>query len=73
MFGGLYFGQTEFAAVPYVATLDLVPVPPDLSLDTSVTPTGGGGWSHRGPVKLPQRKAPGFKPPVFKKPNPYRW
>lgn len=35
--------------------------------------TGGGGWSHRGRVTLPQRKTPGFKPPVFKKPSPYRW
>jgi len=57
MFGAHAFGTEEFAVVAEVT----VPV------------TGGGGWSHRGPVKLPQRKSPEWKPPVFKKPNPYRW
>lgn len=58
MFGAQYFGQDEPAVV---------------LIDETARPTGGGGWQHRGPVKLPQRKTPEFKPPVFKKPNPYRW
>lgn len=59
MFGALYFGQMEVSGVE----VD----------EDAVTPTGGGGWSYRGPVNLPQRKKPEWKPPVFKKPNPYRW
>ena len=42
-------------------------------LVTVVVTTGSGGWTHRGPIKLPERKKPGFKPVSFKKPNPYRW
>lgn len=59
MFGAHAFGTEEFAVIAE-----------DIE---AVTATGGGGWSHRGPVRLPQRRRPEWKPPVFKKPNPYRW
>jgi hypothetical protein len=58
MFGAPMFAESPFGGTP---------------ADAPAVPTGGGGWSHRGPVKLPQRKSPEWKPPVFKKPNPYRW
>lgn len=60
MFGAHYFGQVPFAGVAATA-------------ESTTGPRGGGGWQHRGPVKLPQRKSPEWKPPTFKKINPYRW
>ena len=59
MFGAQYFGQAPFA------TSEGTAVP--------IRPAGGGGWTHRAPVTLPERKTPEFKPPKFQKPKPYSW
>ncbi len=58
MFGAQYFGQDEPAVV---------------LVDETQRPTGGGGWQHRGPVRLPSRHTPKFTPPKFPSPKPYRW
>ena len=59
MFGAQYAGQEDFGGV--VSAL-----PP-------VTSTGGGGWSHRGAVVLPQKRKSGLPDlPKLPKPPYYR-
>ena len=57
MFGAHYFGQEEPASTEITAT----------------TPTGGGGWSHRGKVVLPVKRKSGLPElPKLPKPPYYR-
>lgn len=59
MFGAQYFGQEDFGGV--------------VTQSTATTPTGGGGWSHRGNVVLPQRRKTGLPElPKLPKPPYYR-
>lgn len=46
MFGAQYSGQEDFGGV--------------VVLDDVVVRTGGGGWTHRGPVAMPKRRPTGL-------------